>query len=158
MRTGIFPPWYYQGPSKIDCFSQSLSSDSFGVKKSALMRIVCACMNRHLPWSGSRAQNYIVRHSNILHSFVLSSHMIGQTIEISDCYDAPWEISVHTIKRNDYQASRFFTPQLLIDKLWFKCAILMKICICFYYHKQLISPPCTFCVIYLICTVAFAPK
>ena len=29
---------------------------------------------------------------------------------------APWEISVHT-RANDYQASRFLTPQLLLDKL-----------------------------------------
>ena len=42
------------------------------------MRIVCACMNRNFSWSGSRAQEFIVRHSNIVLSFVLSSHMFSQ--------------------------------------------------------------------------------
>ena len=46
----------------------SLSSNSCSVK-TACLRIVCGCMNRNLPWSGSRAQEYIVRHSNIVLSF-----------------------------------------------------------------------------------------
>ena len=43
---------------------QTLSSNSCIAKKSACQIISCACMNRNLPWSGSRAQKYIVRHGN----------------------------------------------------------------------------------------------
>ena len=37
----------------------SSSSNSCGVKKSACLRIVCACMNRNLQWSGSRSQKLL---------------------------------------------------------------------------------------------------
>ena len=33
------------------------------LRKSACLRIVCAWMNINLPWSGSRAQEYMIRHS-----------------------------------------------------------------------------------------------
>ena len=47
------------------CLHQSLSSNRRGVKKSACLKIVYACMNRSLQWRGSRAQKYVLRHSNI---------------------------------------------------------------------------------------------
>ena len=57
----------------------SLSSNSRGVKKSACLRIVFAFTNRYLPWSGSRAQKYIVRHSNTVFSLVgLNNYMTAE--------------------------------------------------------------------------------
>ena len=39
-------------------------------RKSAWLRVVCACMNRNLLWSGYRAKKYTVRHSNTVFSLV----------------------------------------------------------------------------------------
>ena len=58
---------------------QSLSS--FSVINSACLEIVCVCMNRNLLLGSSRARKYILRHSNIALSFILSSHTIRLIIE-----------------------------------------------------------------------------
>ena len=46
-----------------------ITSNSCGVKKSAYLGIICAWMNRNLPWNGFRAQQYTVL------LFVHSSHV-----------------------------------------------------------------------------------
>ena len=68
MESVWYPPrlvfFYNAWPS-----DDSLSNNSCGVNKSACLRMVCTCMNRNLPWTGSRAQKYILLHSNTV--FVL---------------------------------------------------------------------------------------
>ena len=59
--------------------SHSYLTNSCGVKKSACLSIICECMKRNLPWSGSRVQ--IAFYCNIVLLFVPSSHMISPTIE-----------------------------------------------------------------------------
>ena len=72
-----------------------------------------------LPWSGSRAKKYVLRHSNIVLLFVLNSHMITLTNVNTEYSTAmtyniflrsgttPWEIFVHT-RGNNSKAVRFF--------------------------------------------------
>ena len=56
-------------------------STSFGVRKSACLRIVCTYMNRNLPWSCSRARNQIISHSNtfiVYNSLVKTNHVAAE--------------------------------------------------------------------------------
>ena len=55
---------------RFNMMAHSLSTNSCGVKKSACLRIVCACRKRNLPWSGFRVQKYTLRHSNTVFSLV----------------------------------------------------------------------------------------
>ena len=55
-------------------------------KKTICLRIVCACMNRNLPWSGSRAKQYIERHSNTIFSLVRLIHLTAE-IRVQYCYN-----------------------------------------------------------------------
>ena len=81
--------------SEIGSSLACLSSICWGVKKSACLRIVCACMNKNIPWSGSRAQKYIVRRRNIIFSFLtmwlLRTRLLRRT---SNKYRVLWNRSM----------------------------------------------------------------
>ena len=62
------------------------SSNSCGVKKSAFLTIVCRCIKKNIPWSGSRAQKYSTLIA-ILHSHWLDwSCDCWEQIRVHYCY------------------------------------------------------------------------
>ena len=99
------------------------------------LRNVCACMNRYLQWSYSRAQKYIVLHSNTVFSL---ARLIIWLLKTSENTILLWrriffgEISVHT-RANDSQASRFF--YCLIN-------LYVELLILYILHRKLFTPLC----------------
>ena len=81
-------------------------------------------MNKNPSWSGSRTQKYIVRHSHTVFSLViLIMWLLRKKTGEKYCYDIQYIFGLHedfflyTRKRFSGKPI-FFTPQLLLDKLW----------------------------------------
>ena len=85
-------------------------------QKSICLRIFCACI-RNLPWSGSRAQIYIIRHSNYSVSHWLDLWLLktyeSTILLLCRIYIRALETSVEDF----FSYSHFFSSQLFLKEL-----------------------------------------